>query len=247
MHEGAWSARLGIPGRPAEAESSIVARDLALAAAHRRPLPRAAPVERGSRSSSCAPRRPTACASPPSARRSTSCSPTSACAGFDPVFKMNPPLREQRRRRRAPRRRSPTAPSTRSPPTTRRTRPRRRTCRSRRRRPGCSASRPRSRSCITTLVEPGVLTLAAGARRAVVAAGARSPASTPTATAVRSRPGRPRTSACSTRPTRGWSTRTRLASRSRELALGRLEAHRQGPPHDPRAATRPCATASPTR
>ena len=31
MHEGAWSARLGIPGRPAEAESSIVARDLALA------------------------------------------------------------------------------------------------------------------------------------------------------------------------------------------------------------------------
>ena len=31
MHEGAWSARLGIPGRPAEAESSIVARDLELA------------------------------------------------------------------------------------------------------------------------------------------------------------------------------------------------------------------------
>ncbi|MET1001610.1 MAG: amidohydrolase family protein, partial [Acidimicrobiia bacterium] len=27
MHEGEWSARLGIPGRPAEAESSIVARD----------------------------------------------------------------------------------------------------------------------------------------------------------------------------------------------------------------------------
>ena len=31
MHEGAWSARLGIPGRPAEAESTIVARDLQLA------------------------------------------------------------------------------------------------------------------------------------------------------------------------------------------------------------------------
>src|SRR5690606_31820471 len=30
MHEGAWSARLGIPGRPAEAETTIVARDLAL-------------------------------------------------------------------------------------------------------------------------------------------------------------------------------------------------------------------------
>jgi len=31
MHEGAWSARLGIPGRPAVAESTIVARDLQLA------------------------------------------------------------------------------------------------------------------------------------------------------------------------------------------------------------------------
>ena len=45
MHEGEWSAKLGIPGRPAEAESTIVARDLALAA-HRWPLPRAAPVDR---------------------------------------------------------------------------------------------------------------------------------------------------------------------------------------------------------
>src|SRR5881392_1754355 len=31
MHEGAWSAKLGIPGRPAVAESTIVARDLQLA------------------------------------------------------------------------------------------------------------------------------------------------------------------------------------------------------------------------
>jgi dihydroorotase len=31
MHEGAWSSRLGIPGRPAAAESSIVARDVLLA------------------------------------------------------------------------------------------------------------------------------------------------------------------------------------------------------------------------
>src|SRR5438046_1810380 len=31
MHVGAWSARLGIPGRPAVAESTIVARDLQLA------------------------------------------------------------------------------------------------------------------------------------------------------------------------------------------------------------------------
>ena len=31
MHEGEWSAKLGIPGRPAAAESTIVARDLELA------------------------------------------------------------------------------------------------------------------------------------------------------------------------------------------------------------------------
>jgi dihydroorotase len=31
MHEGEWSARLGIPGQPAEAEELMVARDLALA------------------------------------------------------------------------------------------------------------------------------------------------------------------------------------------------------------------------
>ena len=67
------------------------------------------------------------------------------CAGFDPVFKVNPPLRTDAdvARRSAPA--WPTARSTRSPPTTRRTRPRRRSGRSRRRRPGCSGSRPRSR------------------------------------------------------------------------------------------------------
>ena len=31
MHEGAWSARLGIPGQPAEAEEVMVMRDIALA------------------------------------------------------------------------------------------------------------------------------------------------------------------------------------------------------------------------
>ena len=75
MHEGAWSARLGIPGRPVR--GGVVDRGARPRArrAHRRPLPRAARLERGRRSSSCARPRPTACASPPSARRSTSCSP----------------------------------------------------------------------------------------------------------------------------------------------------------------------------
>ena len=88
-------------------------------------------------------------------------------------FKMNPPLREQadvdalraalaRRHDRRDRDR-PRAARARDA----------RTCRSRRRRRACSGSRPRSAVVLTTLVEPGVLTLAAGARRAVVAAGAR--------------------------------------------------------------------------
>ncbi|MDQ1511618.1 MAG: dihydroorotase, partial [Actinomycetota bacterium] len=94
MHEGAWSARLGIPGRPAEAESSIVARDLALArltggryhvlhvsSAQTVDLVRAAKAE--------------------GVRVTAECTPQhlvltdAACADFDPVFKMNPPLREQ--------------------------------------------------------------------------------------------------------------------------------------------------------
>ncbi len=94
MHEGEWSARLGIPGRPAEAESSIVARDLALArltggryhvlhvsSAQTVALVRAAKAD--------------------GVRVSAECTPQhlvltdAACAGFDPVFKMNPPLREQ--------------------------------------------------------------------------------------------------------------------------------------------------------
>jgi dihydroorotase len=94
MHEGAWSARLGIPGRPAVAESSIVARDIALAkltggryhvlhvsSGLTVALVRAAKAE--------------------GVRVTAECTPQhlvltdAACAGFDPVFKMNPPLREQ--------------------------------------------------------------------------------------------------------------------------------------------------------
>jgi dihydroorotase len=94
MHEGAWSARLGIPGRPAAAESSIVARDIQLAkltggryhvlhmsAGESAALVRAAKAE--------------------GVRVTAECTPQhlvltdESCAGFDPVFKMNPPLREQ--------------------------------------------------------------------------------------------------------------------------------------------------------
>ncbi len=92
MHEGEWSARLGIPGRPAAAEVTIVARDIALArltggryhvlhmsTAGATELVRAAKAEG---------LRVTAEASPQHFTLTDA-----ECASFDPVFKMNPPLR----------------------------------------------------------------------------------------------------------------------------------------------------------
>jgi dihydroorotase len=94
MHEGAWSARLGIPGRPAEAESTIVARDLQLA------------KRTGGRyhvlHMSCAASAELVRAAKADGVRVTAeCTPQhlvltdESCAHFDPAFKMNPPLREQ--------------------------------------------------------------------------------------------------------------------------------------------------------
>ena len=94
MHEGAWSARLGIPGRPAEAESSIVARDIALAKLtggryHVLHVSSGQTVEL------------VRAAKALGVRVTAECTPQhlvltdESCAGFDPVFKMNPPLREQ--------------------------------------------------------------------------------------------------------------------------------------------------------
>jgi dihydroorotase len=92
LHEGEWSSRLGIPGRPSAAESTIVARDLALArltggryhvlhvsCAETVALLRAARAE--------------------GLRVSAEVTPhhlaltDEACASFDPVFKVHPPLR----------------------------------------------------------------------------------------------------------------------------------------------------------
>jgi dihydroorotase len=92
MHEGEWSAKLGIPGRPAEAETSIVARDLALArltggryhvlhlsTAGAAALVRTAKAEGVRVTAECTPQHLTLT--------------DALCASFDPVFKMNPPLR----------------------------------------------------------------------------------------------------------------------------------------------------------
>ena len=233
MHEGAWSARLGIPGRPAEAESSIVARDLAAREAHRRPLPRAARVVRGSRSTLVR------AAKAEGVRVTAECTPQhlvltdEACAGFDPVVQDEPAAARAGRRRRAARRRSldgtidaiatdhaPHAPETKdapfeeAPPGHARRRDRARGRAHDARRAGrAHARRRRSPRC-------------RGARRA-------SPASTrdghggPIAAGRPAQPLRDRP-----RVRSGSSTATRLASRSTQHTLGRLEAHRQGPPHD---------------
>jgi len=92
MHEGAWSSWLGVPGRPAEAEEVMVARDIALArmtgarihflhlsTARSMALVAAAKAEGLAVSAEVAPHH---------------LSLTDAeMAGYDPLFKVNPPLR----------------------------------------------------------------------------------------------------------------------------------------------------------
>ena len=94
MHEGAWSSRLGIPGMPSVAEEVMVARDIALVRQtggriHFLHLSTGASVElvRQAKLEGLA---VTAEAAP------HHFSLTDGCAsGYDPVFKVNPPLRPQ--------------------------------------------------------------------------------------------------------------------------------------------------------
>jgi dihydroorotase len=92
MHEGAWSSRLGIPGMPAEAEEVMVARDIALARAtggriHFLHLSTAGSIDlvRRAKAEGLA---VTAEAAPHHFTLTDGC-----VAGYDPVFKVNPPLR----------------------------------------------------------------------------------------------------------------------------------------------------------
>ena len=92
MHEGDWSSRLGIPGQPAEAEELMIARDIALARltggrVHFQHVTTARGVDliRAAKAEGLA---VTAEATPHHL-----CLDHSACAGFDTVFKVNPPLR----------------------------------------------------------------------------------------------------------------------------------------------------------
>jgi dihydroorotase len=92
MHEGEWSARLGIPGQPAEAEELMVMRDIALA----RLTGCRIHFQHLSTARSVAMVRDAIAAGLPVTAEATPHHFTlthAACAGYDPVFKVNPPLR----------------------------------------------------------------------------------------------------------------------------------------------------------
>jgi len=94
MHEGEWSSRLGIPGQPSEAEELMVMRDIALARltgtrVHFQHLSTARSVEMV---------RVAKVAGLPVSCEATTHHFTlthAACASYDPVFKVNPPLRTE--------------------------------------------------------------------------------------------------------------------------------------------------------
>ena len=92
MHEGTWSSRLGIPGRPSVAETVIVARDIELAAATGTPVHflhcSAAGTVEMVREAKRRGLPVTAEAAPHHFTLTDAC-----CAGFDPIFKVHPPLR----------------------------------------------------------------------------------------------------------------------------------------------------------
>jgi dihydroorotase len=94
MHEGAWSSRLGIAGQPAEAEELMVMRDIALsrltgARVHFQHLSTAGSLAMV-RAAKAGGLPVTAEATPHHFTLTDAC-----CAGYDPVFKVNPPLRTE--------------------------------------------------------------------------------------------------------------------------------------------------------
>ena len=118
MHEGEWSSRLGIPGQPAEAEELMVMRDLALA----RLTGTRVHFQHLSTAGSIAMVRAAKAGGLPVTCEATTHHFTlthAECASYDPVFKVNPPLRTDADVAAVQGRAWPTAPSTASPPTTR--------------------------------------------------------------------------------------------------------------------------------
>jgi dihydroorotase len=94
MNEGEWSSRLGIPGQPNEAEELMVMRDLALARltgakVHFQHLSTAGSVRM------VAEARLRGIAATAEATPHHFTLTDAMCAGYDPVFKVNPPLRTE--------------------------------------------------------------------------------------------------------------------------------------------------------
>ena len=235
MHEGEWSSRLGIPGRPRRPRSMIVARDLELSRGHRRPLPRPAHVDGGRGRPGARRQGARVCRSRPRRRRSTSPSPTRCCE-LRPGVQDEPAAAHRRRRRRASSPAWPTARSTPSRPTTPRTPPVTKERPSRRRRRGCSGVETALAVTLTELVEPGSSTsrtlLARLSWQPAAIAGLDAARRRPTSRAGRRRePLRPR-------PGDALGGRRRRAGQPvAQHALRRAQAHRAGPPHDlPRAS-----------
>ena len=94
MHEGEWSSRLGIPGQPAEAEELMVMRDLALA----RLTGTRVHFQHLSTTDSIAMVRAAKASGLPVTCEATTHHFTlthAECASYDPVYKVNPPLRTE--------------------------------------------------------------------------------------------------------------------------------------------------------
>ncbi len=94
MHEGAWSSRLGIPGRPSVAETVIVARDIELCAVTGTPVHflhcSAAGTVDLVRAAKARGLPVTAEVAPQHFSLTDAC-----CETFDPIYKVHPPLRTQ--------------------------------------------------------------------------------------------------------------------------------------------------------
>ena len=256
MHEGALSSRLGIAGQPALAEEMMLARDLALvrltgARMHFLHLSTAGSVEM-IRAAKAEGLDVTAEVTP---HHLALCD--AAVQGFDPVYKVNPPLRTVSDVARGAGRASPAgvidAVATDHAPH----------APERKEEPfdeapagmlGLETALAVAYGAMCTASGNGVTTRpTAGCRRArsrpcrCGPARRRSPGSRPAspgstrrattvqaataATAARSGPVRSPTSWSSTRAPNGSSTRSRQASRSRNTPYARTSAHRQGPPH----------------
>ena len=92
MHEGEWSSRLGIPGVPAEAEELMVMRDIALSRFTGAPVHFQHLSTRGSIAMVRAARQAGVAVTAEAATHHFTLTDED-CASYDPVFKVNPPLR----------------------------------------------------------------------------------------------------------------------------------------------------------